>query len=190
MFGTDCTNYRVVRRATDAIDDLYAIVLACGEDMYTRLGLDHWRPPTPFHLFRLHAEIRQMYAVMRDHRAVATFTLSPEPPEPYPHTSWADAGHSALYLTKLAVHPTRQGTGLGRRCLEYIERLAREQGFDAVRFDALTRNAPLLAFYDKFGYHRRGNMRVLDELHREWDIVLYEKVLIPMQSQHKARKPE
>lgn len=178
MAATDRTNCRIERRTPDAIDDLYAIVLDCGEDMYARLGLDHWRPPTPIHVFRSHAERKQMYAVMREGRAVATFTLSPDPPEPYPPSAWADTRHRAVYLTKLAVHPRLQGTGLGRWCVRRIEQAALQWGFDAVRFDALTRNTPLLEFYDRLGYRRRGDMRVLDEIGREWDITLYEKVLV------------
>ncbi|MBM3290440.1 MAG: GNAT family N-acetyltransferase [Candidatus Hydrogenedentes bacterium] len=164
-------------RGPDRIDDLYALIEVCGEDMWRRLGLDHWKPPTPKDVFREYARTKEVFAVRDGEGLVATFTIGFDPPEPYPPSSWVDAAHRAVYLNKLAVHPRAQGRGLGRRCMETVERLARERGCDTVRFDALTRNAPLLAFYDRLGYARRGAMYVYDEIARGWDIVLYEKVL-------------
>lgn len=169
--------YTIQKRGPDEIDDLYALIEACGEDMYRRLGLDHWKPPTPKADFREYARTKDVFAVVEGERLVATFTIRFDGPEPYPASSWADASHRAIYLNKLAVMPSLQGQGLGRWCMDEVERLARERGCHAVRFDALTRNVALLAFYDHLGYLRRGDMLVSDEIGRSWDIVLYEKVL-------------
>jgi GNAT superfamily N-acetyltransferase len=169
--------YTLERRTSDRIDDLYDIILACGEDMYRRLGLDHWRPPTPKEMYREFATSKRVYAVHENGVAVATFTLTEQAPEPYPLELWTSARHRALYLVKLAVHPSLQGKGLGRWCMERVEQTARAEDFQALRFDALARNAPLLRFYEHLGYRRAGDMRVKDEIDREWDIVLYEKVL-------------
>ena len=168
---------RLEARTPDRIDDVYALIERCGEDMWRRLGLDHWKPPTPKDVFREYARTKEVFAVHDAGELVATFTIGAEAPEPYPPSSWADAAHRAIYLNKLAVAPGLQGRGLGRWCMDTVERLARERGCDAVRFDALTRNAPLLGFYDHIGYARRGAMYVYDEIGRGWDIVLYEKVL-------------
>ncbi|HRI89794.1 MAG TPA: GNAT family N-acetyltransferase [Candidatus Hydrogenedentes bacterium] len=169
--------YSIEQRGPEAIDDLYDMILACGEDMWSRLGLDHWRPPTPKETYRTYARTRRVFAVIDHGVAIATFTLGEEQPEPYPDSCWEDVSHRALYLVKLAVHPGAQQRGLGRWCMECIEGLARMDGYDAVRFDALTRNAPLLGFYDHLGYRRCGEMYVLDEIDRGWDIVVYEKVI-------------
>ncbi|NUM56728.1 MAG: GNAT family N-acetyltransferase [Candidatus Hydrogenedentes bacterium] len=169
--------YTVQRRGPGEVDDLYALIEACGEDMWRRLGLDHWKPPTPIEVFRDYARTKEVYAVRDGNELAATFTIGPDAPEPYPPSNWANHAHRAIYLNKLAVSPMLQGRGLGRWCMDEVERLTRERGFHAVRFDALTRNAPLLAFYDHLGYRRCGDMYVYDEIGRGWDIVLYEKVL-------------
>jgi len=166
------------QRGPQQIDDIYALIETCGEDMWQRLGLDHWRPPTPKEVIREYARTKELFAVCDNANLVSTFTIRFDAPEPYPESCWTDPGHRAIYLNKLAVHPSQQGRGLGRWCMEQIEHLARERGCEAVRFDALTRNAPLLAFYDHLGYRRCGDMYVLDEIDRGWDIVVYEKVLI------------
>jgi GNAT superfamily N-acetyltransferase len=169
--------YTASKRGPDDIDDLYALIVACGEDMWRRLGLDHWKPPIPIEMFREYARTKQVFAVENDGALVGTFTIGFDPPEPYPLERWSDATHKAIYLNKLAVRPNLQQKGLGRWCMEEIERLAAARGCQALRFDALTRNAPLLDFYDHLGYRRAGDMYVYDEINRGWDIVLYEKVL-------------
>lgn len=166
------------KRGPDDIDDLYALIVACGEDMWRRLGLDHWKPPITIEMFREYARAKEVFAVEDDGELVATFTIGFEAPEPYPPSSWADKAHRAIYLNKLAVTPGLQRRGLGRWCMEEIERLAAARGCQAVRFDALTRNVSLLGFYDHLGYRRCGDMFVLDEIGRGWDILLYEKVLL------------
>lgn len=167
------------RRGQQDIDDIYELILVCGEDMWRRLGLDHWRPPSPKSVIQTYARERYLYAVLEDNRLVATFTIGTESPEPYPETCWADAAHRAMYLNKLAVHPEVQGNGYGRWCMDQVERLTREHGCHAVRFDALLRNTPLLGFYDRLGYRRCGMMQVADEIGRWWDILMYEKVVAP-----------
>lgn len=170
-------NLRIERRTPDRIDDLYALIEACGEDMWRRLGLDHWKPPIPKEMFREYARSKEVFAVHDEGTLVGTFTLGSDPPEPYPTSCWADASHKAIYLNKLAIAPGQQRRGLGRWCMEQVERLARGRACRAVRFDALTRNVPLLGFYDHLGYRRCGDMYVFDEIGRGWDIVVYEKAL-------------
>lgn len=166
------------KRGPDRIDELYALIVSCGEDMWRRLGLDHWKPPIPVEMFREYARTKEVFAVEDDGELVATFTIGSEAPEPYPLSSWAEVSHTAIYLNKLAIHPHLQQKGLGRWCMNEIERLAAARGCQAVRFDALMRNAPLLGFYDHLGYRRCGDMYVYDEINRGWDIILYEKVLL------------
>ena len=170
--------YTASKRGPDDIEDMYALIVACGEDMWQRLGLDHWKPPIPLEMFREYALAKDVFAVEDADELVATFTIGFDSPEPYPPESWADKAHRAIYLNKLAVRPNLQQKGLGLWCMNEIERLAIERKCQTLRFDALTRNGPLLGFYDRLGYRRCGDMYVLDEIGRGWDIVLYEKVLL------------
>lgn len=170
-------NVTIEKRGPENIDDLFVLIEACGEDMWRRLGLDHWKPPVPKEIYREYARTKSVFAVYDGVDLAGTFTIGPDALEAYLPGCWADDTHRAVYLSKLAVLPGLQGRGIGRWCMGRVDELAREYGAHAVRFDALTRNAPLLAFYDRTGYRRRGDMYVYDEIGRGWDIVLYEKVL-------------
>ncbi len=138
------------------VEDLQEIVRLCGEDIGARFGLTFWSPPPPIELMRRHASEKAVYAVRDGGEVVATFTLGlsgwPEEAVPF----WADAGHRAAYLSRLAVRPDRQGQGIGRWCLAGVERLAREQDCRAVRLDAIRAFAPPVALYRRLGYEERG----------------------------------
>jgi GNAT superfamily N-acetyltransferase len=82
---------------------------------------------------------------------VATLRLSPKNP-------WiGDIGfftpaQKPLYLTSMAVAPSRQRQGIGRRCLEEVRRYASQMGADVVRLDSYDAAAGAGDFYRKCGF--------------------------------------
>lgn len=163
--------------APDEIEPLQEIVRLCGEDIGARFGLTFWSPAPPLALMRRQASEKAVYAVWDGGEAVATFTfgLSGWPDESVPF--WADAGHRAAYLSRLAVRPDRQGQGLGRWCLAEAERLAREQDCRAIRLDALRAFAPPLALYRRLGYEERGVITWTNWYGVPKELVLMERLL-------------
>jgi len=57
-----------------------------------------------------------------------------------------------LLVENVAVAPTFQGRGLGRRLIAHAEALARELGFDAIRLYTNQRFAENIALYRRLGY--------------------------------------
>jgi ribosomal protein S18 acetylase RimI-like enzyme len=58
----------------------------------------------------------------------------------------------ALLIENVAVHPSGQGTGLGRQLMDFAEEEARRGGFDHLRLytnEVMTEN---VAFYEHLGY--------------------------------------
>lgn len=103
---------------------------------------------------------------------IGTFTLGFAARRPYSPEPWLDLSAPALYLNRLAVDPTLQGSGIGGWCLEQIERLARDRGTRAIRCDVLTANTRLRRLYEQFGYEARG-----ERAHSEWHFTCYERVI-------------
>lgn len=80
----------------------------------------------------------------------------------------------ALHVGNVAVHPAAQGTGLGRRLLDFAERYARSHGHDRIALytnEIMTEN---LAIYTHLGYRETG--RRTDDGYRR---VYLEKPLRP-----------
>ena len=142
--------------APDQVDELQEIVRLCGEDMTARWGLTHWMPPPPVEIMRRHAAEKDVYAVRQGGETVATFTFGlsgwPEASRPY----WADPDARAAYVARLAVRPDAQGHGLGRWCMDQVERLARERGCASIRLDAVAGFDGPLALYRSLDYEERG----------------------------------
>ena len=67
-----------------------------------------------------------------------------------------DEGGTA-YLGMFAVHPSLQGTGIGRQLLEEAERLAwAELGATATRMTVIAQRPELIAWYARRGYRLTG----------------------------------
>lgn len=165
----------------DEVEDLHEILRKCGQDMKVHLGLGHWDPPYPLELMRKSAEERNVFAVLNDGRLVATFTVGTEAPSYYRTIpgvweAWDPSGEPALYANRLAVLPEFQGQGIGTWCMHECERMARAEGCGAIRLDAYDKHLRLLAWYEKLGYHWRGNFSFQTRLHGETGMACYEKM--------------
>jgi ribosomal protein S18 acetylase RimI-like enzyme len=55
-------------------------------------------------------------------------------------------------VNNVAVHPSRQGTGVGRALLEHAESEAREAGFDSIYLYTHERMSENLSLYARIGY--------------------------------------
>ena len=61
-------------------------------------------------------------------------------------------GEQGFTIENVAVHPSRQGEGLGRALLELAEEEARGRGFDAIHLYTHEKMAENLALYERIGY--------------------------------------
>lgn len=78
-----------------------------------------------------------------------------------------------LYMVAMAILPQRQRQGLGRRCLEEAQRIARAWPADAIRLDAYDADAGAGGFYARCGYAERGRLT-----YRNAPLIYYELLLI------------
>jgi ribosomal protein S18 acetylase RimI-like enzyme len=70
------------------------------------------------------------------------------------------ADDEGFVVDNVAVHPSRQGTGVGRALLEHAEAEARDAGFDSIHLythETMTEN---LALYARIGYVEYGRRAV------------------------------
>jgi GNAT superfamily N-acetyltransferase len=161
----------------EQIEELHAILEACGLDMQARLGLAHWVPAYPLELMQQDAESSSVYAVRQGQRAIATFTIHSQAPGYYDLSIWQQPEAKALYVHRLAVLPAHQGQGIGRWCMDQVIQLARIGEYRAVRLDAYDKHLALHAFYRHLGYQERGAFRLVTQRYGETGGVYFEKVL-------------
>ena len=163
---------------SDDVAAVHALLSAAGDRLAAR-GFPNWLPAYPRQRVEENVSDGIVWKVSDAERGahdagalVATYTLRPIPVHPYRDIEWADASARARYLNRLAVHPTSQGRGIGRWCLEQIETQCAAEGVTSVRCDVLQANVPLRRFYERHGYVNRGS-----RFHSGWWFNVYEQVL-------------
>jgi GNAT superfamily N-acetyltransferase len=87
-------------------------------------------------------------------------------------TSYFTKCRTPLYLLAMAVLPTKQRRGIGRRCLKEVRRIAQEWPADAIRLDAYDAEAGAGGFYACCSYAERGR-----RTYRDAPLVYYELLL-------------
>ena len=71
---------------------------------------------------------------------------------------WGEAAASEAMLARLAVHPSAQGRGIGRRLLMDSLSAAHERGAETVVLNTQTSNARSQALYRSLGFRRTGEI--------------------------------
>ena len=75
--------YQLITIEPDEIGKVHEIIKICGQDMKSKLDLDHLVPPYPMQSMQKDAKEREVYAVIDSNQILATFTISTEPLEYY-----------------------------------------------------------------------------------------------------------
>jgi len=85
----------------------------------------------------------------------------------------AEAEQNRLFISKLYVHKKNRGSGTGRACMEFIERLARQRGLTALWL-TVNKGNPSVKVYERLGFRIAeeividiGNGFVMDDYRME-----------------------
>jgi GNAT superfamily N-acetyltransferase len=152
---------RTIRLANeDELPAMHAILTLCGEAMHRIQGLSHWYPYGSFEEFRQRVGIGKVYGLYEDEFLVGTFCLSVSIPPYYfyPQIAWGNPEAKALYFSKFGILPVLQKRGLGSWTMNVVDKLVEGDGYEALRFDAVSRNKSLIRFYENLGYERRATI--------------------------------
>jgi GNAT superfamily N-acetyltransferase len=132
-----------------------ALRAAAGTHLVERFGPGPWAGRPSERSVRFEMTRGVVYIAREDARPIATLTLSRRKPWAIDLAYFA-AARAPLYLTAMAIAPELQRRGLGRRCLEAVDAIARDWGADAVRLDAYDSAAGAGGFYAACGWRETG----------------------------------
>ena len=104
----------------------------------------------------LHAmRTSRVYVGREGQTIVATYHLQTKKPWAI-DTKYFSPCKRPLYLVGMAVDPPRQRQGLGRKCLDHAQDMARSWPADAIRLDAFDAAAGAGGFYARCGWFEVG----------------------------------
>jgi ribosomal protein S18 acetylase RimI-like enzyme len=103
---------------------------------------------------------KQLFVVENKNNILAIVALSPTMPPEYNKVNWNLKEGKVNSIHRLAVHPTLKTKSLAHDLLQYIEGIAREDGYSIIRLDTYSPNKRANIFYQKNGYHYCGDINL------------------------------
>ena len=147
-----------LERATpDDAGSIAALRMAVALDLTARFGTGHWSATITENGVRRGIDTSAVFVVRQRSAIIATLRLASRKP-------WAiDVAYFTpcarpLYLTDMAVHPSAQHRGIGRRCLEEARRIGADWPAESIRLDAYDAPAGAGRFYAKCGFREVGRV--------------------------------
>ena len=135
-------NFGSLRKAARILKD-------CGDDMYNKNGLAHWKNSYfKTLLITIYLSLRnKVWLITENSEGVATFQTR--------------ITGDSLHFSKLAVRPSFAGQGIGSVCLECMENIARENDVYKLTCEVYDKSEHARSFYEKRGFVENGSIQTL-----------------------------
>ena len=161
--------------------ELAALHTAVADHLSGRYGPGAWSSRSSEKGVLYGMRLSQVLVATEGAAIVATFRLASKKPWAI-DTSYFTKCEKPLYLLAMAVVPARQGEGIGRKCLEEAERIARKWPADAIRLDAYDADAGGGSFFQRCGYAETGRAS-----YRNVPLIYYEFLLTKIPGSTRVR---
>lgn len=139
------------------IDAIADVRTAAADHLTREFGPGPWSTTSTADTVLRHFRSSCLLVARHDHGVVATLRLSTRRPWVMDVT-WFTPVKVAIYLTDMAVAPTFQGRGIGRRLLDEAVATARAWPANAVRLDAYDAPAGAAGFYARCGFQQKARV--------------------------------
>lgn len=139
-------------------DDAAAVAAlrnAAASALTAQHGTGHWSSLSTDKGVRSSMKRSSVYVTRDRRRVIATLTLATRKPWAIDRRYFTPVARP-LYLLGMAVDPARQGTGIGRRCIDEAAKICSRWPADALRLDAYDADAGAGDFYRKCGFAEVG----------------------------------
>jgi ribosomal protein S18 acetylase RimI-like enzyme len=148
-----------------------ALHTAASEHLTAVYGRGHWTSASSESSVFSNLGRSRIFVVRHRKRLVATLKLGTKKPWAI-DTKYFTVRPRPLYLTGMAVHPSRQRQGIGRFCLEEAARIASAWPADAIRLDAYDAEAGAGEFYRRCGFREVGRASYRNMPHIYFEMLL------------------
>jgi GNAT superfamily N-acetyltransferase len=152
---TDAMRPTLTMATADQASVVAALRNAVAADLTARHGIGHWSSTFTAQAIRAAMKRSAFYLLRDEERAIATLQLATTKPWTIDRRYFTAAARP-LYLLGMAVDPGRQGTGVGRRCIDAAIAICRTWPADALCLDAYDADAGAGGFYRKCGFRDVG----------------------------------
>ncbi len=122
------------------------------------IGFTQWDDSYPTReILKRDIEYSCLFGAYSDGKLIGFSALNQHQSEEYEDIIW-EYGEPCLVVHRLQIDPAYRGHGIAYDIMLFAERLAKEQGYKAIRLDTRCDNTPAIKLYEKLGYQKRGHV--------------------------------
>lgn len=141
-------NKPLIRLAQEKdIEAITGLLQACAAFMSDQ-GMHHWLGVYDADSVSRNLQSKTVFVLESDSQLLGCIALGTEKADYY-QDCWPDAPHADFYITQLAVSPTAQGHGYGKKLVTHC---IQQIGSASLQLDAVDHYPALLAFYQTLGF--------------------------------------
>ncbi len=148
----------IVPAAHSDLDGIIALIGECIRHMESK-GIHQWDDVYPSRAILEYDLLNgSLYVLKEEGQCRATVTVHGYQPAEYSTIKWGFPADRLLVVHRLAVHPDSEGRGIGKKLMEFVEDMAKDGGYEAIRLDAFPQNPSAVALYENLGYRKAGTV--------------------------------
>ncbi len=145
-------------KATDLVEILF-LLKVCTRDMNSR-GLRHWSSTFPSS-DEINHDLQQgsIYLVKDKGVCKGMINLHNTEPEDYSQMNLSADNSKPLFVYCMAVHPNWQGQGIAKMMIDFVQKLAKENGFTSIRLDIYKSSLDARQFCENLSFREIGSFQ-------------------------------
>ncbi len=144
-------------KASNILEITY-LLQHCIED-FNKNSVYQWNTSYPDY-FRLLREVEKetLYIIKNKGVCIGTITFDELQESAFDEIEWENKTDKFIVIHRIAVFPTWQKKGVGRKLIEFAEKNAKESGYKSIRLDVASSSEHLIKLYESIGYSYTGDI--------------------------------
>lgn len=144
-------------KAGNILEIMY-LLQHCIED-FNKNSVYQWNTSYPDY-FRLLREVEKetLYIIKNKGVYIGTITFDELQESAFDEIEWENKTDKFIVIHRIAVFPTWQKKGVGRKLIEFAEKNAKESGYKSIRLDVASSSEHLIKLYESIGYSYTGDI--------------------------------
>jgi len=149
---------QVEKATTSNILEVMYLLQHCIED-FNKNSVYQWNASYPDH-FKLLREVENgsLYIIKVKGVCIGTITIDKQQESVFEKVNWKNTTDNFLVIHRIAVFPTWQKKGIGRKLIEFAEEYAKTNNLKSIRLDVASSSEHLIKLYKSIGYDYTGDI--------------------------------
>lgn len=149
---------QVEKATTDNILEVMYLLQHCIKE-FNKNSVYQWNTSYPDY-FRLLREVEDgaLYIIKTKGVCIGTITFDEQQEPVFNNVEWKNTSDKFLVVHRIAVFPSWQKKGIGRKLVEFVEEYAKNNNYKSIRLDVASSSEHLIKLCESIGYAYAGDI--------------------------------